>query len=133
MVEEPKTSDIAELKKELAEIKNEMMRKELEEIKLEKMRKELEEMKADQAQKTVPQQYYAPYRPQLSIITVAFAGLALLIAGYIAGTLYPLSLAGELDKYLAANNIPIGGALLLAIVSVVLAFIGLGFVTIAKK
>jgi hypothetical protein len=134
MVEEqkPTLSEIEALKKELADIKNEMMRKELEDIKREKMRQELEEIKAEQANKG-QQQYYVRYTPKLSILTVIMGVLALLVAGYMLGTVYSINMAAEVDKYLISYNLPISGSLVVAIVGVVLAFIGLGLVTVAKK
>lgn len=132
MVEEQKPADTEALKKELADIKREMMRKELEEIKREKMRQELEEMKAEQASKEQPQ-YYVHHKPGLSILTVIMAVLALLVAGYMLGTVYSFNMAAEVDKYLVSYNLPISGSLVVAIVGVVLAFIGLGLVTVAKK
>lgn len=128
--QKPAETDIAELKKELADIKRDMMRQELEDIKREKMRQELEEIKAEQAQKQV---YYEHYVPRLSILTVIMATATLLAAGYIIGTLYPSNLVAEVDKYLVGYGLPIGASLLLAIVSLVLFFIGLGLVTMAKK
>lgn len=128
--QKPAAADIEELKKELAGIKNDMMRKELEDIKRDKMRRELEEIKAEQAQK---QPYYAPYVPRLSILTVIMAVATLLAAGYIIGTLYPFNLVAEVDKYLAGYGFPISTSLLLTVVAVILFFIGLGFVTMAKK
>ena len=130
MVEERKPADIEELKKELADIKREMMRNELEDIKREKMRQELEEMKAEQAAK---QEYHAPYRPRLSIVTAIMAALTLLIAGYVLGTLYGFNMAAEVDKYLINYNLPISGSILLTVIAIVLAFIGFGLVTVAKK
>lgn len=133
MVEEQKPADTEALKKELADIKREMMRKELEEIKREKMRQEFEELTAEQAKKQEPQQYYAPHKPRLSILTVIMAVLTLLVAGYMLGTVYGFNMAAEVDKYLISYNLPISGSLVVAIVGVVLAFIGLGLVTVAKK
>jgi predicted unusual protein kinase regulating ubiquinone biosynthesis (AarF/ABC1/UbiB family) len=132
MVEEQKPADIEALKNELAEIKRDMMRKELEDIKREKMRQELEEMKAEQATKET-QQYYVRHTPKLSILTAIMAVLALLVAGYMLGTVYGFNMAAEVDKYLISYNLPISGSLVVAIVAVVLAFIGLGLVTVAKK
>jgi hypothetical protein len=134
MVEEqkPTPSEIEALKKELAEIKREMMIKELEDIKREKMRQELEELKAEQASNET-QRYYVRHTPKLSILTVIMAVLALLVAGYMLGTVYGYDLAGEVDKYLISYNLPINGSLVVAIVAVVLAFIGLGLMTVAKK
>jgi predicted unusual protein kinase regulating ubiquinone biosynthesis (AarF/ABC1/UbiB family) len=132
MVEEQKPADIETLKNELAEIKRDMMRKELEDIKREKMRQELEEMKAEQATKETPQ-YYVRHTPKLSILTAIMAVLALLVAGYMLGTVYGFNMAAEVDKYLISYNLPISGSLVVAIVAVVLAFIGLGLVTVAKK
>ncbi len=129
--QKPEEGDIAELKKELADIKRDMMRQELEDIKREKMRQELEEIKAEQAQKQ--QVYYERYVPRLSIITVIMATATLLAAGYVIGMLYPFNLVAEVDKYLTGYGLPIGAPLLLTIVSVVLFFIGLGLVTMAKK
>ncbi|WP_174591070.1 hypothetical protein [Methanocella conradii] len=131
MAEEQKPFDIEELKKELADIKSELMRKELEEIKHEKMRQELEELKAEQAQKHEPQRYSR--LPRLSIITALMAVLTLVMAGYMLGTLFTYNLAGDIDKYIASYNYPISGSMVVAIVSVVLIFIGLGFVTMAKR
>jgi hypothetical protein len=128
VVEEKTPSDMEELKKELAAIKSELMRKELEEIKREKMRQELEELKAEQAQGQM-----APALPRLSIITALMAVLTLVIAGYMLGTLFPFCLAGEVDGYIAGYGYPISGSMVVAIVSVVLIFIGLGFVTMAKR
>ena len=133
MVEEQKPSDIDALKKELADIKNEMARKELEDIKRDKMRLELEELKAEQAKTHVVEQYYEPHKPKLSILTTIMAILTLAVAGYVLGTLYGYNLAAEADRYLTSYQLPISGSLLLTIASVVLIFIGLGFVTIAKK
>jgi hypothetical protein len=133
MVEDqkPAAADIDELKKELAGIKNEMMRKELEDIKRDKMREELEEIKAEQAQ--LPPRRYVPYVPRLSILTVIMAVATLLAAGYIIGTLYQFGLTGEVNKYLVAYGFPIDASILLTVVSVVLFFIGLGLVTMARK
>jgi hypothetical protein len=133
MVDEqkPASSDIEVLKKELASIKNDMMRKELEEIKREKMREELEELKAEQAQKG--QANYAPYKPKLSILTVVVAGATLMGAGYILGTVYSFDLAAEVEKELVPLGLPIGGVLLLTIIGIVLAFLGLGLITTAKR
>jgi hypothetical protein len=135
MVEDTKsasTEDIETLKKELAAIKNEMMHKELEEIKREKMKEELEEMKAESARQQAPR-YVEVYMPQLSIINVIMAGATLLIAGYMLGILYGFNLAAQVDKYLASYSFPTVGSLLLTVVSVVLIFIGLGLITMAKK
>jgi hypothetical protein len=129
--QKPSTTEIEGLKKELADIKHDMMRQELEDIKREKMRQELEEIKAEQAQKQ--QVYYERYVPRLSIITVIMATATLLAAGYILGMLYPFNLVSEVDKYLVGYGLPIGASLLLTIVSVVLFFIGMGLVTMAKR
>jgi len=129
--QKPSTTDVEELKKELADIKRDMMRQELEDIKQEKMREELKEIKAEQAQKQ--QVYYERYVPRLSIITVIMATATLLAAGYVIGMLYPLNLVAEVDKYLTGYGLPIGAPLLLTIVSVALFFIGLGLVTMAKR
>ncbi len=129
--QKPEEGDIAELKKELADIKRDMMRQELEDIKREKMRQELEDIKAEQAQKQ--QIYYERYVPRLSILTVIMATATLLAAGYIIGMLYPFNLVTEVDRYLTGYGLPIGAPLLLTIISVVLFFIGLGLVTMAKK
>jgi hypothetical protein len=132
MVEEQKPADIEALKKELDEIKREMMRDELEDIKREKMWEELEEMKAEQASKA-EQQYYKRHTPKLSIPTVIMAVLTLLMAGYMLGTVYWFDMAKEIDNYLVILHLPISGSILLTIVAVVLAFIGLGLVTVAKR
>jgi hypothetical protein len=130
--QKPSPSDIEALKKELAEMKNEMMRKELEEIKREKMKEELEEMKAESARQQAPR-YVEVYVPQLSILNVIMAGASLLVAGYLLGILYGFNIAAEVDKYLVSYGYPAVGALLLTVASVVLIFIGLGLVTMAKK
>ncbi|HTX44372.1 MAG TPA: hypothetical protein VMC61_06540 [Methanocella sp.] len=132
MVEEQKPADIEALKNELAEIKREMMRNELDDIKREKMRQELEEMKAEQAAKETPR-YYVRHTPRLSILTVVMAVLTLLVAGYMLGTLFRYDLAAEADQYLIYYHLPISGSILLTVAAVVLAFTGLGFVTMAKK
>ncbi|HTY90292.1 MAG TPA: hypothetical protein VMC84_03875 [Methanocella sp.] len=129
--EKPETAGIEDLKKELASIKNEMMWNELEDIKKEKMREELEAIKAEQAEKQ--QRYYVPYTPRLSILTVIMAMATLLAAGYLIGTLYQFGLTDEVSRYLAAYSIPISASILLTVASVVLFFIGLGLVTMAKK
>ncbi len=130
--QKPSPSDIEALKKELAEMKNEMMRKELEEIKREKMKEELEEMKAESARQQAPR-YVEVYMPQLSILNVIMAAAALLVAGYMLGNLYWFNMAAEVDKYLANYSFPTVGSLLLTVVSVILIFIGLGLITMAKK
>lgn len=132
MVEEQKPSDVEALKKELVEIKNEMMRKELEAIKREKMRQELEELKAEQAEKG-PEVRYVRYKPVLSIPTTLMAIFTLVAAGYMIGTLFPYNLAADVDRSIAGYGFPITGAMVVAIVGVAFIFIGLGFVTMAKK
>lgn len=132
--QKPAESDIETLKKELADIKNDMMRKELEEIKREKMRKELEELKAESAQKQEqPRRYVERYTPKLSILNCVMAACSLLLAGYLAGTIYYYDMAARVDTYLASYSLPISGTLVIAIASVVLALIGIGLVTVAKK
>ena len=132
MVEDqkPRTGDIEELKKELAGIKNDMMRQELEDIKRDKMREELEEIKAEQAQM---QQQYVPYVPRFSILSAIFAVAAVLAAGYIIGTLYQFGLTDEVNKYLISYGFPISARILLTVVSIVLLCIGIGLVTVVKK
>ncbi len=127
MVEAQKPADIEQLKKELADIKREVARKELEDIKREKMREELEELKAA---RLAPRQYTAP---KLSIVTAIMAVLALLVAGYMLGTLYWLNMAAEIDKYLSGYGLPISGPVLLTVMAVVLALIGCGLVAVARK
>ncbi len=129
----PSGTDIEQLKKELADIKSEMMRKELEEIKREKMRKELEDIKAEKAQETAPQQYFVPYVPRLSYLTAAMAVATLLVAGYVIGTLYPYNLVPDIEKLLIQFSLPISGSIVLTIAAVVLAFIGVGFVTMVNR
>jgi|GEM_PF-4541149 len=132
--QKPAQPDIEALKRELADIKNDMMRKELEEIKREKMKKELEELKAESIQKQEPpRRYVERYTPKLSIPNVIMAAFSLLLAGYLIGTLYSYDVVAQVDKYLASNSLPISGTLVVAIASVVLAFVGIGLITVAKK
>ncbi len=136
MVEEhrPTPTEVEALKKEVADIKREMMRKELEEIKLKKMRQDLEELKAEEAGKSKGQrQYNGGHKPRLSIVTTIMAFLALLIAGYMLGTLYWFNMAAEVDKYLVSFNLPVGGPIVLTAIAIVLALIGLGLITEAKE
>jgi hypothetical protein len=133
MVEEQKPAgDIEELKSELASIKKEMMLKELEDIKLEKMREELEEMKAENAAEG-SQNRYVYVKPKLSLVNTIAAVATLLVAGYILGTLYYYNLAGELNNYVVRYGLPISSTVLLTVVAVVLALIGLGLVTVARR
>lgn len=129
--QKPVGADIAELKKELADIKNEMMRRELEDIKREKMRRELEEIKAERHAPARPSP--VPYAPRISIPTLIMAMATLLAAGYILGTLYPFGLAAEVGKYLTQFGVLFDASLVLTIVSVVLLLIGMVLIMLAKK
>jgi predicted phage tail protein len=136
MVEEQKSPGIEALKTELAEIKREKMRNELEEIKREKMRQELEEMKAERAAGATQQHYVRNtprHTPKLSILTAIMAVLALLVAGYMLGTVYGYNFAGDVDQYLASFGLPAIGSIIVAIAGIVLALIGTGLMAMAKK
>jgi uncharacterized protein YacL len=111
-----------------------MMRKELEEIKREKMKKELEELKAESALKREPpRRYVERYTPKLSIPNVVMAAFSLLLAGYLIGTIYGYDVSAQVDNYLVSYSLPISGTLVIVIVSIVMAFIGVGLITVAKK
>lgn len=125
-------ADIEAMKKELAGMKNEMMRKELEEIKRERMKDELEEMKAEHAKKREPRRY-TQHAPKLSIPNLIMAALALLMAGFMIGTLYGFNLAGEIDRLIGGFSLPVNGPVIVTIASVALILVGLGLITIAKK
>ena len=124
--------DTAALRKELAEIKEDMVRQELEEIKRERMKKELEEIKRDRAASAT---YAAPaYRePQLSWINLLLAAVLLLAAGYVAGTLLRVDVAGAIDGLIGGYGLPINGTIIAAALAVIMAAFGVALITIAKK
>jgi hypothetical protein len=131
--------DIESMKKELADIKNEMMKKELEDIKREKMWKELEELKAENSPKQEitktpkKKQYIVPYEGKLSAWNVFLASACLLAAGYLICTLYAFNIEAEVNKLIAQFQVPISGAMIVAIACAILVFVGVGMVTIARK
>ena len=132
-------AEIEAYRKEVAEIKNEAMCRELEEIKKERLRKELEEIKKEQQPERQQQRPEIGRRPgsvgqpTLSLSTVIFAALSLLIAGYLAGTLYTIEVTTTINSLLTGYGLPAAGGIVVAIFALLLALLGTGMITIAKK
>ena len=126
--------ELQSFKQELADVKADLMRKELEEIKKERMRKELEDIKKERESQTVPAHPVMRARnPKLSISTLLFATLSLLIAGYLIGTLYAINVTAVIDNLLITYQLPALGVVVVLVLAVVLALLGAGMITIVKK
>lgn len=126
--------ELQSFKQELADVKADLMRKELEEIKKERMRKELEDIKKERESQAVPARPVMRTRaPQLSIATVMLAALSLIIAGYLIGTIYVINVAAVIDNLLISYGQPALGVVVVIILAVILALLGAGMITIAKK
>jgi hypothetical protein len=132
------SEELESFKKELGEIKADMMRKELEEIKKERMRKDLEELKRERSAGAPAQprkQVYvqAPARPALSLSNLIVAALMLLIAGYLIGAAYGTDVSGNIDSILESFSLPAAGSLIMAALAVLLAAFGVAMMTIVRK
>ena len=129
-------TEIESFRKELADIKADLMRKELEEIKRERMRKELEVLRAERESapagppKTV---YVQSPPPGLSWLNFAGAVVMLLVAGYMVGTIFTNDLAGKVDSYQSGLPLQVPGNIVIAAMAIIIAAIGAGLVTIARK
>lgn len=121
------------MKKELSDIKNELMKKELEDIKRERMRQELEEIKAEREPHPAKEAPYVPPVRRLSISTVIMAAFTLLVAGYLIGTLFYFDVAGTLDKLLVGFSLPVTGYVTVVVASALIALIGMGLIVMARK
>ena len=136
------SEEIEAMRKELAEIKSDMMRKELEEIKKERMRKELEDIRREREMAAQPPAapkvvYVQAPAARLSPVNIAISAVMLLVAGYLAGTLYSAGIAGGIDSFLAGLSLPVSlsgaGTVIVAVLAIVLAAIGTALITIARK
>ena len=126
--------ELQSFKQELADVKADLMRKELEEIKNERMRKELDEIKKERESQAVSTRPTMRARnPELSIPTLLFAALSLIIAGYLIGTLYVINVTAEIDNLLKSYGLPMFGIVVVIVLAVILALLGAGMITIAKK
>ena len=126
--------ELQSFKQELADVKADLMRKELEDIKKERMRKELEDIKKERESQTVPAHPVMHARnPKLSISTLLFATLSLIIAGYLIGTLYAINVTAVIDNLLITYGLPALGIVVILALAVILALLGAGMITIAKK
>ena len=129
--------EIEAFRKELADIKADMMRKELEEIKRERMMKELEEIKRERTAggTTTRRKPYVPepVKPSVSLPNLVASAVMLLIAGYLAGVIYGIDLAGSINVQLSQFSLPALGTEVVVGLAVLLAALGIALMTMVRK
>lgn len=124
--------DLDTLKKELEAIKHEQMMKELDAIKAEKMRRELEAIKAEKAAERVPVRESVQYiRP--SIITLAMAGLALAVAGFLFGAIWGAGIVADFDSFIKSVSLPLETSLVMAVLGALVGLIGIFLLYMARR
>lgn len=128
--------DMQAMKKELEEIRLDMMRRELEEIKRERMRKELDEIKAERAgnaSASEPRAAIYSTEPELSVFTLIFSAIALLLAGYMFGTLFGFNITASINDSIGGFGLPIDGSIILVAAALLFTLIGIGTMTMVRK